>query len=104
MVSITNLFSTQNFSKAMVDNALAAHSPTFELQFNILQNTIIDRLNDKIKDAQAETQLENTIDPFLLAEEKKLLGFSDDLRRFKFFSIFNNIFIKKTMIIFYNFI
>ena len=86
MVSITNLFSTQSFSKAMVDNALAAHSPTFELQFNILQNTIIDRLNDKIKDAQAETQLENTIDPFLLAEEKKLLGFSDDLRRFKFFN------------------
>ena len=86
MVSITNLFSTQNFSKAMVDNALAAHSPTFELQFNILQNTIIDRLNDKIKDAQAETQLENTIDPFLLAEEKKLLRFSDDLRRFKFFN------------------
>lgn len=86
MVSITNLFSTQSFSKAMVDTALAAHSPTFELQFNILQNTIIDRLNDKIKDAQAETQLENTIDPFLLAEEKKLLGFSDDLRRFKFFN------------------
>ena len=86
MVSITNLFSTQSFSKAMVDTALAAHSPTFELQFNILQNTIIDRLNDKIKDAQAETQLENTIDPFLLAEEKKLLRFSDDLRRFKFFN------------------
>ena len=53
---------------------------------NKTREEILTNLNDKIKDAQAETQLENTIDPFLLAEEKKLLGFSDDLRRFKFFN------------------
>ena len=72
MVSITNLFSTQNFAKSMADNAMAAHSPTFELQFNNLQNTIIDRLNEKIQDAQDESKLQNTIDPFLAEEEKKL--------------------------------
>ena len=55
----------------------------FELQFNMLQNTIIDRLNEKIKEAQAEDELQNgKIDFFLLQSAKKLQRVDEGIKRF----------------------
>lgn len=56
---------------ALADVANRAARPNFELAFNQLQNTIIDRLNQEIEKAQAEIK-ETRVDPFLQLEYKRL--------------------------------
>ena len=84
MVNISSLFSGKSFANGFANTSLMANKPNFELQFNMLQNTIIDRLNEKIEAVKADDKLVNTIDPFLVSEQKKLLRFESDLRGFIF--------------------
>lgn len=84
MVGEAGILSGSSFAKTFASTQLQASRPNFEIQFNNLQNAIIDRLNDKVVAAQADSELENQIDVFLLAEEKKLLRFENDLAGFAF--------------------
>jgi len=45
--------------------------PTFELQFSILQNQILDRISDKIQEYQEDAQV-NRVDAFLTLEKNRL--------------------------------
>ena len=53
-------------------------------KFHSLQNTVIDRLNAKVKEVTADDGLINDIDPFLLSSQKRLQRFQADLDRFIF--------------------
>ena len=83
MVGITSLQMGGDIAQGLVRANSIASKPAFELQFNMLQNTIIDRLNEKIKEAQAEDELQNgKIDFFLLQSAKKLTRVDEGIKRF----------------------
>ena len=84
MVGEAGILSGVSFAQSFASTRLAAGRPNFELQFNNLQNSIIDRLNEKINEAQKDSKLNNQIDVFLLAQEKKLTRFQSDLDLFTF--------------------
>jgi hypothetical protein len=84
MVGEAGIVSGVSFAQSFASTRLAAARPNFELQFNNLQNSIIDRLNEKINEAQKDSKLNNQIDVFLLAQEKKLTRFQSDLDLFTF--------------------
>ena len=54
------------------------------MAFNALQNTLIDRLNDKVEEVTADDGLVNNIDPFLVSSQKRLQRFQADLDHFIF--------------------
>jgi hypothetical protein len=81
---VTTVLSSDSFAKAFASTANLASRPSFELQFNNLQNAVIDRLNKKIQEAAADSGLRNNIDVFLLNEEKKLTRFQNALSDFTF--------------------
>lgn len=84
MVGIGDIFSGSNFAKGLSSLSTASARPNFELQFSLLQNTIIDQLNEKIEQASADSGLANNVDAFLISAEKKLVRFSNDLIDFTF--------------------
>ena len=85
MVGISDLFSGASFAQNLVRTNAAVSRPNFELQFNILQNTIIDRLNEKIAEVTADDGLQNDkIDVFLLQSAKKLTSFQQGIEKFIF--------------------
>jgi hypothetical protein len=85
MVGIADLFSGTSFAQNLVRTNAAVSRPNFELQFNIMQNTIIDRLNDKIAEITADDGLQNDkIDVFLLNSAKKLNSFQQGIEKFIF--------------------
>ena len=67
MVGPAGIFSLDSFAKGYANTATMASRPQFELAFNSLQNTVIDRLNAKVKEVTADDGLINDIDPFLLS-------------------------------------
>ncbi len=84
MVGPADILAGGNFAKGFAETARIVARPQFELQFNVLQNTIIGRLNDKIDEVTADDGLENTVDAFLLSSEKRLTRFQNDLGNFIF--------------------
>ena len=84
MVGPAGIFSLDSFAKGYANTATMASRPQFELAFNSLQNTVIDRLNAKVKEVTADDGLINDIDPFLLSSQKRLQRFQADLDRFIF--------------------
>ncbi len=85
MVGSADIFGGGNIAQALVRTAALASRPNFELQFNQLQNAIIDRLNDKIAEVSADDGLVNgKVDIHLLNEEKRLLKFGNDVDKFIF--------------------
>ena len=84
MVGPVGIFSRDSFAQGLANTATMAARPRFELAFNGLQNTIIDRLNNKIEEITADDGLVNNIDPFLLSSQKRLQRFQADLDRFIF--------------------
>jgi len=84
MASVAGIFSSDNFAKGFSALGVAAARPQFELQFNQMQNTIIEQLNAKVEEAQADSGLTNNIDAFLLRTEKKLVKFQNNLTDFTF--------------------
>lgn len=85
MVGIASLLTSSNVARGLVQTQDIASRPQFELQFNILQNTIIERLNKKIEEAQADEKLQNgKIDVFLFETAKKLTRVQQGIERFLF--------------------
>ena len=84
MVGSADIFTGHSFARGFANSATISGRPRFELAFNILQNTIIDRLNNKVKEATADDGLVNNIDPFLVSSQKRLQRFKGDLDRFIF--------------------
>jgi len=84
MVGTADILSSSNFAKGFADTATISRRPQFELQFNILQNTVIGRLNDKIDEVTADDGLNNNVDAFLVSSEKRLQRFRSDLDDFIF--------------------
>ena len=88
MVGIPDLFSDKSFASAFGGLANQAARPNFELQFNILQNAVVDRINKEIE-AVNEASSENRVDSFLLLSQRKLETFKENLDRFRFFNARN---------------
>ena len=65
-----NPLDNRGLGEALASVASRAARPAFEIGFNSLQNTIIDRINKKIEKIQNEPV--NNIDAFLLLEQKRL--------------------------------
>ena len=84
MIGPAGIFSRDSFAQGFANTATMAARPRFELAFNGLQNTIIDRLNDKVEEVTADDGLINNIDPFLVSSQKRLQRFQADLDRFIF--------------------
>ncbi len=85
MVGTADIFGGGNIAQALVRTTTWAARPNFELQFNQLQNAVIDRLNKKIEDVSADDKLVNgKVDIHLLNEEKRLLRFGGDVDNFIF--------------------
>ncbi len=88
MVGIPDILSGRSFAAGFGGLANSAARPNFELQFNILQNAIIERINKDI-DAINESSTENQVDAFLLLSQKKLTLFKENLARFAFYNARN---------------
>ncbi|MEK9751710.1 MAG: hypothetical protein VW338_00660 [Rhodospirillaceae bacterium] len=85
MARVSDLFSGASVSQALYRNATLVGRPNFELQFNVLQNTIIERLNQKIAEAGADDELQNSrVDVFLANAAKKLTGVQQGIEIFIF--------------------
>lgn len=84
MVGASGILSTDSFAKSFGLLGAQAGRPNFELQFNNLQNAIIDRLNTKVDEVTADSELVNRVDVFLANEEKKLVRFQNSLTDFTF--------------------
>ena len=84
VVGPAGIFSRDSFAHGFANTAIISNRPRFELAFNALQNTIIDRLNDKITEVTADDGIVNDIDPFLVSSQKRLQRFQADLNHFIF--------------------
>ncbi|MGE5506648.1 MAG: hypothetical protein ACM31L_19660 [Actinomycetota bacterium] len=69
--------STPNMAQGLAQAAAAAARPNFNLQFNLLQNSIIDRLNQKITEVQ--NSMSTTIDPQIQVERQRLVSVANDI-------------------------
>ena len=85
MVGTVDIFGGASIAQALVRTATLASRPNFELQFNQLQNAVIDRLNKKIEEVSADDGLVNgKVDIHLLNEKKRLLKFGENVDNFIF--------------------
>ena len=84
MVGIPDLFNSRSAAYGLANLGTASSRPNFELQFNILQNSIIERINKEIEKIN-ESSTEN-VDAFLLSSQRKLEIFSENLDNFRFFN------------------
>ena len=75
-----SILSTNSFAESFSAVQLSASRPTFELQFSMLQNALLDQLDVKIVDAQNSSV--NKIDAFLGLEQKKLTRALGSVGRF----------------------
>ncbi len=83
MVGVPDLLSGRSFAYNFARLASAAARPNFELQFNILQNSIIDRINRDIEQINSDST-ENQVDVFLLLSRNKLTRYKENLERLIF--------------------
>ncbi|MDV7339044.1 hypothetical protein RYZ26_05540 [Terasakiella sp. A23] len=67
---MSSILSGGNFADSFSAVQLAASRPTFELQFNMLQNALLDQLSVKVEDLQSQDI--NKVDAFLQVEQNKL--------------------------------
>ncbi len=84
MVGISDIFSSRSAAYGIANVGTMSSRPSFELQFNILQNSIIERINKEIEKVN-ESSTEN-VDAFLLHSQRKLEIFSENLDNFRFFN------------------
>lgn len=79
-MSIGALFSGSHYGSPLADVAQASMRPTFELQFSLLQNQVISRLNKEIEKANESTE---KIDAFLVLEKARLERMSEGMNKFR---------------------
>lgn len=84
MVGAAGILSLNSFARTFAATASQVARPNFELQFNNLQNTIIDRLNAEVEEARAESEIVNRVDVFLIKAEKDLIRFQNGIDKFAF--------------------
>jgi len=85
MVGVTDLLAGGSVAQGLYRTSNLAGRPAFELQFNVLQNTIIDRLNQKIDEVSADDGLLNAkVDVFLANSAKKLTAVQQGIETFIF--------------------
>ena len=84
MVGEAGILNSVPFASAFASIGIQSQRPNFELQFNNLQNALIERLNTKIDEANEELELENNVDIFLRSKEKELVRFHNSLQDFTF--------------------
>ncbi len=82
MVGIPDIFAGRSLAYGLANLSTVAGRPNFELQFNILQNTVIDRLNEEI--AAVNESSRESVDAFLVLSQKKLQTFQANLDSFIF--------------------
>lgn len=82
MVGIPDIFAGRSVAYGLANLSTVAGRPNFELQFNILQNTVIDRLNEEI--AAVNESSRESVDAFLVLSQKKLRTFQANLDSFIF--------------------
>ena len=80
MVGVPDLFSGRSLAFGLAGLSTTASRPNFELQFSILQNTVIDRLNKEIEAVNEKSR--ESVDAFLLLSQKKLLTFQNNVDSF----------------------
>lgn len=80
MVGTPDILAGQPLAFGLTTLGTTVARPSFELSFNILQNTIIDRLNKEIEAAKESSS--ETIDAFLTLSQKKLRAFQENVDRF----------------------
>lgn len=80
MSGIGSLFSGSHYGSPIADVAQASMRPTFELQFSLLQNQVIDRLN---KEIEATNGSGEKVDAFLLLEKARLDRVSEGMDKFR---------------------
>lgn len=85
MVGAPDILSDVSFASAFGGLANVSTRPSFEFQFNALQNSVIDRINKEIEKVN-EASSENTVDAFLLLSQRKLETFTENLDTFRFFN------------------
>ena len=80
MVGTPDILAGRSLAYGLTTLSTAASRPSFELRFNALQNTVIDRLNREIE-AVSEASRES-IDAFLVLSQKKLRTFQVNIDKF----------------------
>lgn len=80
MVGTPDILAGNSVAYGLANLSNASTRPNFELQFSILQNTVIDRLNKEIETVN-ETSRES-VDAFLVSSQKKLTAFKSNLDAF----------------------
>lgn len=78
MSAVLGMFNS-NPARTLASLANVAARPRFELQFNVIQNSVIQRLNDKI--AATSDGRENKVDAVLMRDYKRLNAVSGHIRQ-----------------------
>lgn len=81
MTAILGLLSGSKPAQVMANLATVSARPQFELTFNLVQNSIIEKLNAKITEVQEKSNTENRIDPFLRLEFSRLGRLDGQIRK-----------------------
>lgn len=82
MVGIPDIFTGRSLAYGLSTLGNVSARPNFELQYSILQNSIIERINKEIEAVQASST--ETIDAVLVSTKNKLTLFSDNVQTFVF--------------------
>lgn len=82
MVGIPDIFTGRSLAYGLSALSNVSARPNFELQYNILQNSIVERINKEIEAVQASST--ETIDAVLISTKNKLTLFSDNVHTFVF--------------------
>ena len=81
MVGIPDILSGRSAAYGIANLGTMSSRPNFELQFNIMQNSIIERINKEIEKVNENSA--ESVDAFLLHSERKLGIFADNLDNFR---------------------
>jgi len=83
MTSIASVFDGSfSLGQSLADLSAVSARPTFELQFSILQNSMLDRLSKKIDAFNSDTTV-NNVDAFLTLEKKRLERIVPNVTKFE---------------------
>ncbi|MBM3565925.1 MAG: hypothetical protein FJX42_07420 [Alphaproteobacteria bacterium] len=84
MTGPADILSGRSLAYGLASLGTMAARPNFELQFNILQNSIIERINREIEKVNENST--ERIDAFLLSSQRKLDLFKVNIETFQFFN------------------
>ena len=80
MVGIPDIFTGRSLAYGLSTLGNVSARPNFELQYNILQNSVVDRINKELENIQASST--ETVDVVLVSTKNKLTIFRDNVHTF----------------------